>query len=87
MYIKENLSYKEVFLQHEGNNLYEECLLAEIKLNKNDSALCANIYRRGESSPENYELLLSVLKEISGHKNKQIQIMGDFNLKDINWEN
>ena len=86
MYIKETLTNKEI---HLGSNLddFEESIFTEIKLNNSEKLLCANIYRREKSSVENNEKLLSIFKELCKKNYAYLAIMGDFNLKDINWEN
>ena len=86
IYIKENIDYKEVSFLH-NNEYFEEALFIELNTAKNEKLLCTYIYRRGETSDEMNDHLLDMLKEITGaDKYKHILIMGDFNLKDINWE-
>lgn len=85
MYIKKDIPYKEVILDSKFSN-FEEVILAEINLNKNDRILCVNVYRRGESSELNNNLLLDIIDSICNKKYSHIIIMGDFNLKQINWE-
>ena len=85
MYIKKDIPYKEVILDSKFSN-FEEVILAEINLNKNDRILCVNVYRRGESSELNTNLLLDIIDSICNKKYSHIIIMGDFNLKQINWE-
>ena len=84
MYIKNTISYKEIKFNDE-NDQYEEIITVEINLNKNDHLLCANVYRREKSSNENNDKLLKILETLSMNKNSQLVIMGDFNLRDINW--
>ena len=84
MYIKNSLNYKELHLGEDVKD-YEEAIFVEIKLN-HDQLLCGNIYRRGESSETNNGKLLSILRNLCEKKYSHIAIMGDFNLRNINWE-
>ena len=84
-YIKNNIINKEIKLGPKFDD-FEESIFTEIKLNKSDKLLCANIYRRGESNDENNKKLLKILKELKEKNYAYLAIMGDFNLKDINWE-
>ena len=85
MYIKNSLNYKELHLGEDVKD-YEEAIFVEIKLNNHDQLLCGNIYRRGESSERNNGKLLSILRNLCEKKYSRISIMGDFNLRNINWE-
>ena len=86
LYIKSSLIHKEIKLPKNCDD-FEECIIQEIKLNQNDSLICANVYRRGESSKSNNEKLLKIIEEVTGFKDPLILFMGDFNLKDISWLN
>ena len=86
LYIHNSISYKQVLIDSGGQE-FQEGLYAEIKLNSHDSLLCACIYRRGESDNENNEKLFEIFRKISNGEHSHILIMGDFNLKDINWHN
>ena len=86
LYVKKNLNYKQVTITANGNE-FQEGLYAEIKLNANETILCACMYRRGESHDENNELLFQTLKNISNMGHSHILIMGDFNMKGIDWIN
>ena len=86
LYVKKNLNYKQVTITANGNE-FQEGLYAEIKLNTNETILCACMYRRGESDDENNELLFQTLKDISNMGHNHILIMGDFNMKGIDWIN
>ena len=85
LYIKKNLKHKDIPINSGGKH-FEECIVQEINLNASDSLVCVNIYRRGESTQKNNDNLLELIKEIASTNNKQILIMGDLNLKEINWE-
>ena len=86
VYVKKNLNHKQVTITANGNE-FQEGLYAEIKLNANETILCACMYRRGESHDENNELLFQTLKNISNMGHSHISIMGDFNMKGIDWIN
>lgn len=58
---------------------------AKIKLNATDTLLGGCIYRSPNSTRENTDLLLSLSKKVSKKKFSHILIMGDFNFKEVNW--
>ena len=91
IYLKRTLIYKEIKIKI-GNardkmdsDKFEEAIIVEINLNKTDRLLCASIYRREKSSDENNKILLEILSKLSEMKCSHMAIMGDFNLRDINW--
>ena len=87
VYIKENLNYKEINIKP-IKGTFEEGLFIEITVSNSEKLLCALIYRRGESDDEINENLLEIISMISNNQNYDHSvIMGDFNLRDINWEN
>ena len=83
LYIHKSIKFKEV----KFNTSLEEGIFAEIKLKGNDTLLCACIYRRGESSEENNDILLETLRKISEGSYSHVAAFGDFNYGDIDWEN
>ena len=87
MYLKRTLIYKEIKLGTAKDKLdeYEEAIIVEINLNKTDRLVCASIYRREKSSDENNKKLLKILEKLSELKCSHLAIMGDFNLREINW--
>ena len=80
LYVKKNLNYKQVTITANGKE-FQEGLYAEIKLNANETILCACMHRRGESHDENNELVFQTLKYISNMGHSHISILGDFNMK------
>ena len=85
LYIRSTLIYKEHILKQPLSE-FEECVAAEITINSKENLLCTGIYRRGESSDKNNQLLLDIINYIGSFKSSHKSIMGDFNLGDINWE-
>lgn len=85
LFIHKTLCYKELKLSPQDDR--NESLFAEIKLNHGESLLCACIYRHGDSTEQENDKLMSIMKEISTHKHSHKLIMGDFNIKNIDWEN
>ena len=86
MYIKKGIDYKRVYFEPK-NGYFEEGIYLEVNTSKKEKLLCANIYRRGESDTEVNNNLLEIMKDISNKNYNHINITGDFNLKEINWEN
>ena len=79
------VSYKQIYIKI-GNHEFEEALFAEIELSGSDKLLCACLYRRGESNQENNELLLNTIRKISDIKYSHLLLMGDLNMRNIDWE-
>ena len=86
LYIRNDIKYKQLNFS-EGNDIFDESIYIEIKLNGQDKLLCSCMYRRGESSEQNNENLLNNLNHISKLKYSHLLIMGDFNLTEIDWQN
>ena len=66
-----------------------EFLFIKLKYHKNSnkSIIIGNTYRSPSSKPEKYiEMLENVLSSLARHKNKQVLLMGDFNLDLIAYE-
>ena len=87
IYLKKNLTYKKIEVGSKKEKLdeFEESIILEINLNKTDRLVCASIYRREKSSDVNNMKLLKILEKLSELKCSHLAIMGDFNLRDINW--
>ena len=83
MYIKKGLNHKEVILKGEGKD-FEEHIVQEISLNSKESIICANIYRRPSSSPQNNDRLILLKQEIATLNIPTI-FTGDYNLPEIKW--
>ena len=83
IYVKETLNPKRS-LEHETND-YTEHVWCSIKYN-DENILIGNIYRSPNSSDNNNEKLLNLLKNKTNEKFDKIFITGDFNLPNINWQ-
>ena len=86
LYIKDDINFKEIKFENTAG-IFEEGLFIELKVNKCESLLIASLYRRGESSDENNENLLNLFNDISKSTFDNILIMGDLNIKEIDWVN
>ena len=86
LYIKNSLDYKEYYFPSPLHN-FEECVAAEIKINKTENHLCTGIYRRGESTLQNNLLLLDIINHIGSSKFTHKVPLGDFNLPELDWIN
>ena len=91
MYIREGLDYKEIKIKPKKGK-FEEGIFIEVNVNEKEKLFCANIYRRGESTVENNNNLLEIMRKIAKckiakSKYNHTVIMGDFNLNDIDWVN
>ena len=85
LYVRNNINFKEVKFEP-NNGKFEEGLYIELTMAGKEKLLCANIYRRGQSSKENNDNLIEIFNKISQCNYKHTVIMGDFNLNDIDWE-
>ena len=65
----------------------KESVWCRIKLRNNDSLLVGCIYRSPNSSDQNSLELINLFGKARNSRDSHKLIMGDFNLKDINWEN
>ena len=83
IFTHKSLSVSEV----ETDSSFSEFLRIRIKLHGNDILNVVCIYRSPSSSPENNALLLTELEKMSDTPETHTLIMGDFNLKEIDWEN
>ena len=84
-YVRKGIKFKPIEIKV-NNVTFEEAIFIEINLRDQDRLLCGNIYRRGESSPENNTAFVQTLLEISKMKYSHVALMGDINLKNIIWE-
>ena len=88
IYVKNNLPSQDVQIDHTN---YRDHVWVEIKINDNDILLCGCIYRSpsgdkevaSRSILEMGNILVQSVKREAHH----LLIAGDFNLKDIDWEN
>ena len=68
---------------------FDEVCLLEVKLSNQDSLLFGCFYRsptQSETSGENDQNLNLMLKELTARNFTHVCFVGDFNLKNINWE-
>ena len=66
---------------------FEESIWCEGKLEGNDRLLIGCIYRSESGTTENNNKLRELIRKISTLGYSHVLIMGDFNYKDIKWEN
>ena len=70
---------------------FKDHLLVEIHLSRNDSILCGCIYRsptrEKEASLESINQVCDILAKASERNDAYLLICGDFNYREIDWEN
>ena len=86
LYVRNDMIVEEIDLQ-KGNEPFNECLSAELTVNKKEKLLIAIVYRSPNSSETNNQSLLELLQLIANTKYPTKVVAGDFNYRDINWEN
>ena len=64
---------------------FQESLWCRIKLNKADNLILGCIYRSPNSQEDNNENLFKLIKKVCNMKPSHLLIVGDFNIKEINW--
>ena len=79
--VHKNLKAQEVLLKTK----FEESLWCEVKLKGNDKLLIGCIYRSEGGTSENNRSLNNLLKEATQKRYTHLLIMGEFNYKDIKW--
>ena len=86
-YVKDDLYVNEVKL----NTDFKDHLWVEIRLSSNDSILCGCIYRsptkEKEATLESTDQICEILAKASERNYAYLLICGDFNYRDIDWEN
>ena len=70
----------------EFNSSFEEYIFCTIKVSNNKSYTLGCVYRSPNSSSSNNEELLNLLQEVYNSKWDILNITGDFNYREINWE-
>ncbi|MCG8047037.1 MAG: reverse transcriptase domain-containing protein [Candidatus Thiodiazotropha endolucinida] len=65
---------------------YSESIWCKIKLDNNDALIIGCIYRSPSATEDNYSSLEHLMRQISERRESHKLIMGDFNLRDINWD-
>ena len=87
IYVKDDLYVNEVKL----NTDFKDHLWVEIRLSSNDSILCGCIYRsptkEKEATLESTDQICEILAKASARNYAYLLICGDFNYRDIDWEN
>ena len=69
------------------NNKFEEVIWLQLKLVNDEKILLACIYRSPNSSRDNSELMIKMMNEMLMSKYNHVILVGDFNLKTIEWVN
>ena len=82
VYVRESLNPKR-FIDIEEND-FTEHVWCSISLD-NENILVGNVYRSRNSTEENNEKLINLIKSNHLEKINKILITGDFNFPDINW--
>ena len=85
VYIKDSLSISPVKL----NSTFKEYLAIEVSLTRSDKLLLVLIYRnrQGLSDRESTDNLCKLLHELESKNASHMIIAGDFNMKEIDWNN
>ena len=65
---------------------FKEFILCKIKLSKSENLILGCIYHSPNSTEENSANLFNVMKAVCNIKPSHLLIMGNFNIKEINWE-
>ena len=82
IYIRQDLKSELV----KANTNFHENLLIKIKLNEGKELLLGCIYRSPNSSLDNNRMLVSLIEEMCS-MNMGNLVVGDFNLKEVDWPN
>ena len=82
IYVKSSLNANYVSFETDFN----ESIWCIIQLDRSNTLLIGCIYRSPSSGPENTVLLSSMLRKVCADKYSHLLIMGDFNYREINWE-
>ena len=82
IYVRAGLCAERVTLQSD----FKESVWCRIKLRNNDSLLIGCVYRSPSSVDTNSRELLNLFEIARDSRDSHKLIMGDFNLKEINWE-
>lgn len=67
------------------NSHFQEAVFCKLRLRGSDSALVGCVYRSPNSTRENFDLLTELLYKIRDLRYTHKLIMGDFNIREINW--
>ena len=69
------------------NHTLESSIWCQVKLNRKDTLLVGVCYRSPSSTDINNDALMEQLMLIDTMKVSHVLIMGDFNFKEIDWDN
>lgn len=83
IYVNQNLISSEISITDD----VVESIWCKIKLKDNDSLMIGCVYRSPSGPPDTYKNIDRMIKEACDMKSSHLLIMGDFNYKEINWEN
>ena len=85
IYIAEHLNAAQTSIDCSS---FKECIFYDIiSTNQRDHITVGCIYRSPDSDEENNNKLLDLLKEADKKNPNRLYILGDFNIKEINWRN
>ena len=82
IYLKSKIQVKQI----ECTIDFKEALWIQIELLGDKPIIFGCMYRSPNSSNENFENMIKMIKMITINKNRNTVIVGDFNLRNINWE-
>lgn len=68
------------------NSHFQEAVFCKLRLRGFDSALVGCVYRSPNSTRENFDMLTELLYKIRDLRYTHKLIMGDFNIREINWD-
>ena len=83
IYVKQKFIATQIIFDSE----VREHIWCKIKISDTSSLLVGGIYRSPNSQRENSLHLIDLLRQISNKRFSHVLIMGDFNFREINWEN
>ena len=69
-----------------ANNTLQESVWCSINLTGSDKLLIGCVYRSPKSNAKNNQELLDLFLKVRDLNTSHVLIMGDFNLREINWK-
>ena len=84
IYVKANLISSPISLETDD---YEESVWVTVNLRNQDKLTIGCIYRSPNSNEQNNSKLMDLLVKLGSKRLARLLVVGDFNCKDINWEN
>lgn len=82
LYVDKTLAAKQVFL----NCSFQEYVIVKIQ-GENEQLLICNVYRSPSSGADNNTQLFNFINCLSTLASDKLLLLGDFNFRDINWDN